>query len=243
MLLKRLALAGLVAGVGLATAGCTDGYGYSGLSVGYGTAGYGYDGYGYDGGYGGVYGYGYPSYSGWYSNYYYPGTGVYVYDQYRRPYRWNNDQQRYWQNRRGTYRGDRDGIRDNWGAFTRRNARPDDGDRGYRGGEDHRGGERYRGGERERDGQNYRGDQHRRDGQNDGDRRGYREGRPGGGYGNRGQAYPRSWTGPAVVPNTFGQNPSGDASGIGHRGQGGDTNASPAHQGDRGGEGRRHGRR
>ena len=47
MFLKRLALAGLIFGVGIGTAACTDGYGYSGVSVGYGGGGYYDDGYGY----------------------------------------------------------------------------------------------------------------------------------------------------------------------------------------------------
>ena len=48
-------------------------------SIGY-SSGY------YDRRYGG-YGYGYGSpYYGWYDNYYYPGTGYYVYDTYRRPH-------------------------------------------------------------------------------------------------------------------------------------------------------------
>ena len=41
------------------------------------------------------YDYGYPGYYGWYGGFYYPGNGIYVYDRYRRPYRWNGNQQRY----------------------------------------------------------------------------------------------------------------------------------------------------
>ena len=40
MMLKRLGLTGLILAAGLGTAACTDGYGYSGVAVGYGT-GYG----------------------------------------------------------------------------------------------------------------------------------------------------------------------------------------------------------
>jgi hypothetical protein len=125
----KLAALGLVAAIGLG--GCTDGYGYSGVSVGYGGGGYGYDGYddyGYGGygngyygaGYGGLGGYGGGfgnSYYGWYGDYYYPGTGYYVYDRDRRRHRWNDTQRRYWEGRRGngrpngTWQGrpDRDG--------------------------------------------------------------------------------------------------------------------------------------
>lgn len=114
MFLKRLGLAGLVIGLGFGAAGCTDGYGYSGVGVGYASGygnGYYDDGYGYGGvGYGG---YGASAF-GWYGDYYYPGSGGYVYDRYRRPYRWNDGQRRYWEGRRGNYRGDR-----NWNGFDR----------------------------------------------------------------------------------------------------------------------------
>lgn len=119
MFLKRLILSGLLGGLALGTAACTDGYGYSGLGVGYGAA-YGgdpyYDGYGGWGG-GGWGGAGLASYYGWQGDYYYPGTGVYVYDRYRRPHRWNGAQQRYWQGRRSGW-GDRD-VRANWQDFGR----------------------------------------------------------------------------------------------------------------------------
>lgn len=113
MFLKRWAMLGL-GGLVLATTACTDGYGYSGVNVGYGTAGYYGDPY-YGGG--GVGYAGVPSYYGWYGDYYYPGTGVVVYDRYRRPHRWNGDQQRYWQGRRGGW-GNRE-VRANWQDFGR----------------------------------------------------------------------------------------------------------------------------
>jgi len=119
MIFKRVALVGLLVGAGIATSACTDGYGYSGVAVGYGTGGYYGDGYGYADPYYGGYGYGgYPSYFGWYGDYYYPGTGIYVYDQYRRPYRWNDSQRRYWEGRRNTWRGDRN-FRNDWNGFNR----------------------------------------------------------------------------------------------------------------------------
>jgi len=125
MRLRTLGLA-LAAGIGLA--GCTDGYGYSGVSAGYGVAGYGgyggygYDGFGYDGYYGSGYGYagafGSP-YWGWYGDYYYPGTGSFVYDRYQRPFRWNDGQRAYWEGRRRDWRGDRGSVRNNWDGFGR----------------------------------------------------------------------------------------------------------------------------
>ena len=98
------------------------GYGYGGVSVGY-SSGYS-SGYGrgyYDDDY---YGY-YASrpYWGWYNNYYYPGTGYYVYDRYQRRYPWNSYQQRYWTDRQNYWRGrgdvreDRRELRENWREF------------------------------------------------------------------------------------------------------------------------------
>ena len=104
---KALASAGLAIGLGLGTTACTNGYGYNGVSVGY-NSGY------YDNGYGDP---GYASYYGWYGDYYYPGTGYYVYDRYQRPYRWNDGQRRYWETRRGAF-GNR-AVRDNWNDFRR----------------------------------------------------------------------------------------------------------------------------
>lgn len=123
--IKRLGLAFAI-GAAVAVSGCNDGYGYDGVAVGYG-AGY------YDpdyGGYAAPY-YGYPAgglgYYGWYGGFYYPGSGGYVYDRYRRPFRWNGDQRRYWQGRFNSYRGG-SGLRPggsgfgrgpNWGGFHR----------------------------------------------------------------------------------------------------------------------------
>jgi len=108
-----------------ALSGCTAIGGYGGLSVGYG-GGYYDDGY-YDDGY-----YGDPYY-GWYDNYYYPGTGIYVYDSYRRPHAMSDSQKRYWTERqqrvtsptttttttrdRRTARRERPALRENWSAF------------------------------------------------------------------------------------------------------------------------------
>jgi hypothetical protein len=115
----RMAALALVGGVALGgcaydTYGGGGGYGYgpySGLSVGVG--------------YGGGYGYGSPYYSdyygspfGWYDDFYYPGTGIYVYDSYRRPRMWNDRERRYWQHGGGSWHNGgnwhhRDGTRTN----------------------------------------------------------------------------------------------------------------------------------
>ena len=108
MFAPRVLLIGLLGGLSMATAACTDGYGYSGIGIGAG-GGYYNDPY-YAGGYGN-------GYYGWYGDYYYPGTGSYVYDRYRRAYPWNDSQRRYWAQRRYGY-GDR-GVRENWGDFRR----------------------------------------------------------------------------------------------------------------------------
>lgn len=91
-------------------AACTnDGYGYGGMSVGYGVAS--------------------PSYYGWYDGYYYPGTGYYVYDRDRRRHQWSDNHRRYWEARRQTFRGadarDRRELRSNWRGF-RQDRRVDD---------------------------------------------------------------------------------------------------------------------
>lgn len=112
----RTAALALVAGIGLS--GCAYGP-YSGLGVGVGYGdGYGYGDPYYGGyGYGAGYGYGDPYY-GWYDGFYYPGTGYYVYDRYRRPYRWTDSQRRYWEVRRDRAR--RNGVSQiisSWGRF------------------------------------------------------------------------------------------------------------------------------
>jgi hypothetical protein len=112
----RTATLVLTGALGLSACAYGDGYGYGGISAGYGNAGYGRSGYcdpnfedcyGY-GGYGG-YGTGYAGYGdpwyGWYGDYYYPGVGFYVYDSGGRRHRWSDNDRRYWESRRGTYQG------------------------------------------------------------------------------------------------------------------------------------------
>lgn len=134
----RTRVALLAAAAAATLGGCADyGYGsYSGLSLGLGYGGgyyspydYGYSPYGYGYGYspfdyGGWYD---EPYFGWYDGGYYPGSGVYVYDSYRRPYRWNDQQQRYWTQRQQSvmttantrnYRQPQ--FRENWSGFNRR---------------------------------------------------------------------------------------------------------------------------
>lgn len=127
MRISQIRLAGLALSSGIVLSACAydmygDPYGYgygygprSSVSIGVGYGGYGSYGYGYPyggygyGGYGypyGGYGYGYPyggyGYDpfGWYGDYYYPGSGIYVYDSSRTRHVWSGDQQRYWTQRR-----------------------------------------------------------------------------------------------------------------------------------------------
>jgi hypothetical protein len=90
----------IIAFAALGLAGCSSyddgyGYGYSRVSLGLGS----YGGY-------------YRPYYGWYDNYYYPGTGVYLYDRSGSRYRWNDRYRDYWIARRpsGHYR-------DNWSGY------------------------------------------------------------------------------------------------------------------------------
>lgn len=106
----RIPYISLIAAGALTLGGCA--YGDFGYGLGYGD--YGYGGYGY--GYGSPYygGYGSP-YFGWYDDYYYPGTGIYAYDTYRRPHVWNNRQRSYWMSHQ------KSGTRNpNWSGFDHR---------------------------------------------------------------------------------------------------------------------------
>lgn len=93
------ALAAALAGL-LTLGGCSaydDGYGYGGVSLGYGS------GY-YDPWYYGRY--------GWYDGFYYPGSGYYVYDRYGKRHRWNDRHRRHWESRRDNQRDGRGEWRD-----------------------------------------------------------------------------------------------------------------------------------
>lgn len=125
MRISHIRLAAVALTSGILLSGCAydmygDPYGYGygygprssvSIGVGYGGyGGYGYGGYPYGGYYGG-YGYGNPyggyGYDpfGWYGDYYYPGSGIYVYDRSRTRHVWSGDQQRYWSQRRQQWQG------------------------------------------------------------------------------------------------------------------------------------------
>jgi hypothetical protein len=117
---RKFALVAIGA-VGLSGCATFDPYGTSvGVGVGsryydpYYGGGYAYGGQHPYGGYGsyGSYGsYGAQS-GGWYNNYYYPGTGVYVYDRQRRRYRISDAQRRYYEQQR-VYRQVSPAVREN----------------------------------------------------------------------------------------------------------------------------------
>ena len=131
MRVPRLRFAALALVSGLALGGCAydmygDPYGYGGLSVGvgsgyYGGYGYPYGSYGYGYPYGG-YGYGAYDPFGWYGNYYYPGSGIYVYDHHRTRHVWTDDQRRYWQDRHNRWQSHTGSTTtgDNWSGWDRR---------------------------------------------------------------------------------------------------------------------------
>jgi hypothetical protein len=135
----RIPFISLIAGGALALGGCA--YGDLGLGLGTGYGGYGYGspyygasyGYGYGSPYYGGYGYGSPyygglgsSYYGWNNGYYYPGSGYYVYDSYRRPYAMTTTQRQYWSTRSPALRTSsstattRTAVKPNWSAFSQR---------------------------------------------------------------------------------------------------------------------------
>lgn len=133
----RIPYISLLAAGALSLGGCA--YGDLGLGMGYGSPyydyGYNYGPYGgygaypgYYGGFGfgtpyyGGYGYGSP-YFGWYDSYYYPGTGYYVYDTYRRPHLMTTTQRQYWTRRSPALRTttvSTTRIQPNWSGFNRR---------------------------------------------------------------------------------------------------------------------------
>lgn len=103
MLSHRIRAAVLVASASLGLAACStyDGYGY-GYGSGYYRGGYALS----DGG---------PFY-GWYDNYYYPGSGYYIYDRRGNRRAMNQQQRSYWLNRARTPQ-DRAQIRRNYRDF------------------------------------------------------------------------------------------------------------------------------
>lgn len=121
----RVSYLSLLAAGALSLGGCAGYYGYGGdYSGGYGYGGP-YAGVGYSSGYYnpyyGGYGYGYGTpYYGWYGDFYYPGTGVYVYDTYRRPHVMTTTQRDYWTRRSPASAGSTKRVRENWSGFNRR---------------------------------------------------------------------------------------------------------------------------
>lgn len=106
--MAKLAIAVAALGSTLGLSACADGYGYGG---GYGGVNVGYANAAWDPYYGGYAG---NPYWGWNDNFYYPGTGYYVFDRSNRRYRWNAQQRGYWQGRAQGWRSARREIRPMW---------------------------------------------------------------------------------------------------------------------------------
>lgn len=103
MFTARIATVAVIGAAAIFTTSCASygtryGGGYSSATIGYSST------------------FGNP-YWGWYGDYYYPGTGVYVYTRDRNRLRWTHAQRRYWEGRRSAWRGDRRELRDNWRDF------------------------------------------------------------------------------------------------------------------------------
>lgn len=118
---SRLSIAATAFCAGLTLSACETSYGY-GDGYGYGQVAVGYPQPVYIDPYAGYWAYYAPyPYWGWYGGYYYPGTGVYIYDRYRRPHAWNARYRRYWTDRQVYWRGRSDWrgreFRDNWDDF------------------------------------------------------------------------------------------------------------------------------
>ncbi|MDX5984123.1 hypothetical protein [Sphingomonas echinoides] len=121
-----LAAAALVAVGGLSA--CAEDYGYSGVSVGYGASAWDpyYGGYSAD------------PYWGWNGDYYYPGSGYYVYDRQNVRHRWSAEQRGYWQGRNQRWHNDHREIRPMWRDYGVPGRPGGGGHGGGRGGRGHR---------------------------------------------------------------------------------------------------------
>jgi hypothetical protein len=121
MRVPRLRFAALALASGIILSGCAydmygDDYGYG---YGYGPRSSVSIGYGYGYPYGGYY-----DPFGWYGDFYYPGTGIYVYDRYRHRHQWTDDQRRYWLERRSRWQNHSGtttttSSRENWSGWNR----------------------------------------------------------------------------------------------------------------------------
>ena len=190
----------LAAALGLS--GCVGGFGYGGISAGYGDR---YDDPYYDDPYNDDRYYA-ASYYGWYDDYYYPGIGFYIYDGGGSRHRWNDRHRHYWEGRRGSWEGRRGShqARENWSGYRRDGGR----ERGWEG----------------------RGE-HTRDGDHRRDRRWERRGGDAGGAIGAGNTPDRSWRDRDGSGQGMGQG-IGQGSGAapisrGDPGQGGQMRAAP----------------
>jgi hypothetical protein len=105
--LRVAALIGMTAGL----SGC-----YTDFGLGYASDGYGYNNYDcdpyspFDSYYNCDYGYGFSNVGyggGWYDNFYYPGYGLFLFDNYGRRFNMRDDYRRYWAGRRNEWQRNR----------------------------------------------------------------------------------------------------------------------------------------
>jgi hypothetical protein len=103
-MMNRIRTALFAASAALVLSGCaTDNFGYGGrMGMGYGPGVFAGD-----------------PYWGWHDNFFYPGTGYYVYDRGGARHRWSNNHRRYWEARRGGR-----SVQPNWQGYGPTNNMP-----------------------------------------------------------------------------------------------------------------------
>lgn len=220
MALRLAALAGMTAGL----SACYTDFGLGYASDGYGSNNYDCDPYSqFDTYYGCDYGYGFSNIGyggGWYDNFYYPGYGIFLFDNYGQRYNMRDNHRRYWGGQRFNwqrehYRGNRPNIGNQGGGYYPGGTRPDGGHHDWRGE-----------GPRDGDHDGRRGDG-RRDGHGDGTRDGRRDGpRDGRGNGNGGWQGGNAPAGAVGTPPVSNPDP-GRGEGYGRGGRGRNTGGEP----------------
>ena len=128
---KTLVHAALVMVAGAGLSGCVYDLGLGFASDGYYDDGYGCDPYGrYDAYYDCDYGQGFSNIGfggGWYDNYYYPGYGIFLFDNVGRRYPMRDQYRRYWSEKRHNWYREHRGDRRQGGRYDGRPGRYNDG--------------------------------------------------------------------------------------------------------------------
>ena len=128
---KTLLHAALLLGAGAGLSGCVYDLGLGFASDGYYDDGYGCDTYGgYDAYYDCDYGQGFSNIGfggGWYDNYYYPGYGIFLFDNVGRRYPMREQYRRYWGEKRHSWYREHRGDRQQDGRYDGQPGRYNDG--------------------------------------------------------------------------------------------------------------------